>query len=166
MMTVGFFRKSLSAFTQRAWIVSLFGICLRFGVIMFLNSPVCAQYLGNLSSNPFSPNSTSNPYGGGNPYSGNSIKNPYGPYGNPYSNRSATNPYASDAPRLYDQNGNYHGRLSANPYDPESTSNPYGRYGSPYSADSINNPFGAGNPYASSSPNNPYGQGMSIYGDE
>ena len=77
-----------------------------------------------------------------------------------------TNPYASDAPRLYDQKGNYHGRLSANPYDPESTSNPYGRYGSPYSADSINNPYGAGNPYSPSSPNNPYGQGMSIYGDE
>jgi len=149
-----------------AWSKTVVGMCVRFIMVLILESPVCAQYLGNLSANPYAPNSTSNPFGGGNPYSGNSIKNPYSPYGNPYSNQSVTNPYASDAPRLYDQNGNYHGRLSANPYDPESTSNPYGRYGSPYSADSINNPYGAGNPYSPSSPNNPYGQGMSIYGDE
>jgi len=49
------------------------------------------------------------------------------PYGSPFSNQSATNPYATDAPRLYDQQGNYRGKLSANPYDPDSTSNPYGR---------------------------------------
>jgi len=36
----------------------------------------------------------------------------------------ATNPYAADAPKLYDQQGNYRGKLSANPYDPDSTSNP------------------------------------------
>ena len=52
----------------------------------------------------------------------------------------------TNAPRLYDQQGNYHGKLSANPYDPDSTSNPYGCYGSPFSPDSINNPFGVGNP--------------------
>ena len=70
------------------------------------------------------------------------------PYGSPYSNSSATNPYTTNAPKIYDKQGNYRGRLSKNPYDPESVSNPYGRYGSPYSSDSINNPYGAGNPYS------------------
>jgi hypothetical protein len=42
----------------------------------------------------------------------------------------ATCPYATDAPKLYDAEGNYRGRLSTNPYHPDSTSNPYGRYGS------------------------------------
>ena len=73
--------------------------------------------------------------------------NPYSPYGSPYSNKSWTNPYATDAPRLYDGQGNFRGRLSTNPYDPDSTSNPYGRYGSPHSPNSINNRYGAGNPY-------------------
>jgi hypothetical protein len=102
-----------------------------------------AQYLGNLSNNPYSPNSTGNPYGAGSPYNPNSVNNPYGRYGSPYSPNSATNPYATNAPSLYDGNGNYRGRLSTNPYDPDSVSNPYGRYGSPYSPDSINNPYGA-----------------------
>lgn len=62
-------------------------------------------------------------------------------------NKSHTNPYATAAPKLYDENGNYRGRLSSNPYDPDSTSNPYGRYGNRYSPESINNPYGAGNPY-------------------
>jgi hypothetical protein len=75
------------------------------------------------------------------------LNNPYSPYGSPYSNKSRNNPYATDAPKLYDGQGNYRGRLSANPYDPDSTSNPYGKYGSKYSPDSINNPYGAGNPY-------------------
>jgi len=69
-----------------------------------------------------------------------------------------------DAPRLYDQQGNYRGKLSANPYDPDLTSNPYGRYGSPFSPDSIKNPYGAGNPYSPSSPTNPYGRGLRIEG--
>jgi hypothetical protein len=75
------------------------------------------------------------------------VNNPYSRAGSPYSNESANNPYATNAPKLYDQNGNYRGRLSANKYDPDSTSNPYGRYGSQYSPDSPNNPYGAGNPY-------------------
>jgi len=66
--------------------------------------------------------------------------------------------------RLYDQQENYRGKLSANPYDSDSTSNPYGRYGSPFSPDSINNPYGAGNPYSPSSPTNPYGLGLRIEG--
>jgi len=86
------------------------------------------QYLGNLSANPNDSNSTANPYGAGNPYS-SGINNPYSQYGSPYSNLSSTNPYATNAPKLYDQQGNYRGRLSSNPYDLDSTSNPYGRYG-------------------------------------
>jgi hypothetical protein len=92
------------------------------------------------------------------------LTNPFGPYGSSFNNQSATNPFATDAPRLYDQQGNYRGKLSTNLYDPDSTSNPYGRYGSPFSPDSINNPYGAGSPYNPSSPTNPYGRGLRIEG--
>jgi hypothetical protein len=126
---------------------------------------VADEYLGNYSANKHNSNSTSNPYGAGSPYNSNSINNPNGAYGSPYSSKSATNPYATDAPKLYDNSGNYRGKLSNNPYDADSTSNPNGRYGSPYSPDSINNPYGAGSPYRSDSPNNPYGEGLEIYGE-
>jgi hypothetical protein len=97
-------------------------------VLLFLGAaPAWAEDLGELSANPFNADSTANPFGGGNPFSPNSVTNPFSPYGSPFSNQSATNPYATDAPRLYDQQGNYRGKLSANPYDPDSTSNPYGR---------------------------------------
>lgn len=97
---------------------------------------------------PYDPRCLNNPYGAGSPYKPDGLMNRYSPYGNPHSNKSWTNHYATDAPRIYDNQGNYRGRLSTNPYDPDSVSNPYGRYGSPYSPDSINNPYGAGNPYA------------------
>lgn len=96
---------------------------------------------------PYDPDCLDNPYGAGNPYKPDGLMNPYSEYGSPYSNKSWRNPYATDAPKLYDGDGNYRGRLSANPYDPDSVSNPYGRYGNPYSPESINNPYGAGNPY-------------------
>jgi hypothetical protein len=106
-----------------------------------------SNYLGNLNNNPFDLNSIANQYGlYGNVYSPNSIYNPNSPYGNPFNNKSAMNPYATDAPKLYDQNGNYRGRLSVNPYDPDSISNPFGQFGNPHSLESIHNPFGAGNP--------------------
>ena len=124
---------------------------------------VGAEDLGQLSANPYGPDSTANPYSpAGSPYSSTSVKNPYGTYGSPYSNQSATNPYATDAPKLYDSQGEYRGKLSTNPYDPESVSNPYGHYGSPYSSESINNPYGAGSKYRSDSPTNPYGSGWTI----
>jgi hypothetical protein len=137
------------------------------GIAMLICSAAMAgEPLGRYSANPYGPESTSNPYSeAGSPYSSKSINNPYGQYGSPYSSKSATNPYAYDAPRLYDSQGNYRGRLSSNPYDPESVSNPYGRYGSPYSSESIKNPYGAGSPYRSDSPNNPYGEGLEIIGD-
>ena len=37
-----------------------------------------AEYLGELSANPFDSDSTANPFGAGNPYSPNSPTNPYG----------------------------------------------------------------------------------------
>ena len=141
-------------------------IVFAVATLVFCFSASANEYLGNLSRNPYDPNSISNPYGAGNPYSPNSVTNPYGRYGNPYSNESATNRYATNAPKLYDQYGNYRGRLSKNPYDPDSISNPYGRYGNPSSPDSINNLYGAGNPCNPDSPNNPYGRGWSIYGDD
>jgi hypothetical protein len=132
---------------------------------LLATSATAEEYLGNLSANPNNANSTSNPYGAGSPHNANSVNNPYGTYGSPHSSKSATNPYTSDAPKLYDSQGNYRGRLSDNPYDTDSVSNPYGRYGSPHSSESINNPYWAGSPHRSDSPNNPYGQGMEIYGE-
>lgn len=51
------------------------------------------RYLGNLSANPYDPESTSNPFGRyGSPYSSDSINNRFGA-GSPYSIDSPTNPY-------------------------------------------------------------------------
>jgi hypothetical protein len=111
------------------------------GLLLVLCGAVQAQNC------PYDPRCLNNPYGAGSQYKADGLNNPYSQYGSPYSNKSHTNPYATDAPKLYDNQGNYRGRLSNNPYDAESTSNPYGRYGSPYSPESINNPYGAGNPY-------------------
>src|SRR5216683_4559 len=53
------------------------------------------QYRGNLSSNPYDPNSTSNPYGRyGSQFSPDSINNPYGA-GSRYAPDSPTNPFGS-----------------------------------------------------------------------
>ncbi len=116
------------------------------------------DYLGQLSANPYAPDSTGNPYGQyGSAYAPSSINNPYGPNGSPYSPTSVNNPYATEAPRIIAPDGTYLGRASANPYDPDSTANPYGPYGSPYSPTSINNPYGQyGSPYAPNSARNPY----------
>src|SRR5688572_14696799 len=123
-----------------------------------------AEYLGDLSDNALNPNSIFNDIGLYGNLSPSSPRNPIGIYGSPISPYSATNPLATDPPRLYDQEGNYRGKLSANPYDPDSTSNQFGRYGSPFSPDSLNNQFGVGSPYRFDSPNNPYGQGWRIEG--
>lgn len=66
-----------------------------------LVDPQTGKYLGNLSANPYDPDSTSNPYGRyGSRYSQDSINNPYGQYGSPYSSDSANNPYAPNAPAI------------------------------------------------------------------
>jgi len=123
-------------------------------------------YLGQMSVNKYAPNSTSNPFGAGSQFNAYSINNKFGKYGSKFSPYSAKNPYATSPPKLYDNQGNYRGKLSTNRYDPDSVSNPYGRYGNPYSSDSINNKYGAGNPYSPDSPYNQYGTGISVYGDD
>lgn len=60
------------------------------------------QYLGQLSENPFNPNSTSNQYGAGSPYNPNGVNNPHGRFGSRFSPNSVTNPHATDTPKLYD----------------------------------------------------------------
>ena len=52
------------------------------------------DFHGNVNSNPYDPNSVSNPYGQyGSPYSPNSVNNPNGVYGSPYGVESPNNPY-------------------------------------------------------------------------
>jgi hypothetical protein len=65
-------------------------VLLAVAVVLVLLAPVVhaqgpiivgpnGQYLGNLSANPYDPNSVSNPYGRfGSRYSPDSINNPYG----------------------------------------------------------------------------------------
>ena len=115
------------------------------GIFLMLSLGVAQPALATC---PYDPQCLNNPYGAGSPYKHDGLMNPYSQYGSPYSNKSWTNPYANDAPKLYDQDGNYRGRLGGNPHHPDSTENPYGRYGSPYSPDSLKNPYGAGNPYS------------------
>jgi hypothetical protein len=143
------------------WVVFLLLLLLHT-----LSLSVHAEDLGDLPANEFDQNSIADPFDAENPDDPNSITNEFelGPYGNPYSPSSATNFEGINAPRLYDQEGNDHGRLSVKAYDREWVSNPYGRCGSPYSPDSFNNRFGAGNPYRPSSPTNPYGHGLRIEG--
>ncbi len=87
------------------------------------------KFLGNLNDNKYDSNSISNPYGTyGSKYSSDSIKNPYSEYGSKYSDKSVTNPYTMNAPKIYDQYGNYAGKLSANKYDPDSINNPSSMY--------------------------------------
>ena len=91
-------------------------MCVVFLLLFLLPLPlsVHSEDLGELSANPYRQSSTANPFGAGSPFAPNGINNPFSPYGSPFSNQSATNPSANDAPRLYDQQGNYRGKLSAN----------------------------------------------------
>src|SRR5262245_66485187 len=133
-------------------------------LLVLIPFTVHAEDLGELNANPFNPASTSNPFGAGSPSKPDGLSNPFGPYGSPFSNQSATNPFATAAPRLYDQQGKYHGKFSTNPYDPESTSNPCGRYGTPYSPDSIKNSYCPVSHYSPISPTHPYGRVLRIEG--
>lgn len=132
--------------------------------LLLLPLTVQAEYLGDLSANELKPNSIFNDVGPYGSLSPTSPRNPIGLYGSPNSPHSANNSLAIDPPRLYDQEGNYRGRLSKNPLDPDSISNPLGRYGSPLSPDSLNNSLGAGNPLDPDSPSNPFGSGWRIEG--
>lgn len=134
--------------------------------ILFFPLTVQAEYLGDLSANELNPDSIANDIGAYGALSPTSPRNSIGLYGSPISPYSATNPLAIEAPRLYDQEGNYRGKLSTNPLDPDSVSNPLGRYGSSLSPDSLKNPLGAGNPLDPGSPKNPYGRGWRIEGGQ
>ncbi len=137
---------------------------LLVSTMLLLPLAVHAEYLGDLSDNPLNPNSIFNDVGPYGSLSPTSPRNELSQYGSPISPYSATNPLAIDAPRLYDQEGQYRGKLSTNTLDPDSISNPLGRYGNPLSPDSINNPLGAGNSLDPGSPMNPYGRGWRIEG--
>lgn len=139
-------------------------------VIGFVVSIAFAEekYLGRLSTNRISPDSTSNPVGQyGSTVSPDSINNPVGQFGSPVSPNSVRNPLATDTPKLYSQDGHYLGKVSSNTLDPDSISNPVGRYGSSVSPDSVNNPIGrygstvspesANNPLATNAPRIEYG---------
>lgn len=132
--------------------------------ILLLPLTAHAEYLGDLSDNELNPNSIFNDIGPYGSLSPTSPRNELSPYGSPISPYSATNPLAIDAPRLYDQEGQYRGKLSTNPLDPDSINNPLGRYGNPLSPDSLNNPLGAGNSLDPGSPRDPYGRGWRIEG--
>ena len=136
-----------------------------FIILAFYSFSFAENYLGQLSNNQFDSNSTSNQFGAGSEFAPNGINNQFSEYGSQFSNKSANNSFATEAPNLYDSDGNYRGKLSTNQHDPDSISNPHGRYGNPYSPDSINNPYGAGNPYKADSPNNSFGSGWSIWGE-
>ena len=82
-------------------------------LLILITLAVQAEYCGNLSANEFDQNSIANPFGAGNPFSPNSVTNEFCIYGNPFSNQSTTNPYATDAPRLYDQQGISRGKLDS-----------------------------------------------------
>lgn len=133
-------------------------------VLLLLPFNLHAEYLGDLSDNELNPNSIFNDIGAYGPMGYKSPRNSIGLYGSDISPYSANNPQAIDAPRLYDQEGNYRGKLSTNPMDPDSINNPLGRYGSSLSPDSLNNPLGAGNPLDPGSPKNRMGRGWRIEG--
>lgn len=87
------------------------------------------KFLGNLNNKKSDYESISNPYGQyGNKYSSDSVKNQFGQYGSKHSDKSINNPYAQNAPKIYDENGNYSGKLSRNKTDPESVNNPFSPY--------------------------------------
>ncbi|WP_285295821.1 hypothetical protein [Aureimonas altamirensis] len=96
------------------------------GLILAVSTPALAQYQGQYSSNPYTPNRT-NPYASSqnNLYDSNGFA---GNTGSRYDPDSINNPY-----------GQYGSR-----YSPDSVNNPYSERGSRYSADSPNNPYGQG----------------------
>ena len=102
--------------TKITWFINLFFSSIALTCILYssvgntappiLVDQQSGKYLGNLSANPYDPNSTSNPYCKyGSEYSADSINNPYGKYGSEYSNDSLHNPYATNPPTIIDPDG-------------------------------------------------------------
>ena len=73
---------------------------------LFVSTTALAgEYLGQLSENPYDPDSTGNAYGQhGSEYSADSINNPYGA-GNPYRADSPNNPYGQGLSIYGDDDG-------------------------------------------------------------
>jgi len=91
--------------------VSVFILAIMFAIAIGLNlmTPCSAAEIGQLSTNRWLYNSTSNPYGPyGSKWTYGSVNNPYGPNGSPWSASSATNPYAIDPPTI-ESSGIYEG---------------------------------------------------------
>ena len=78
-------------------------------LLVFIPFTLHAEDLGELSANPFNPESTSNPFGAGSPFKPDGLNNPFSPYGSPYSNQSATNPFATDTPAALRSAGSVQG---------------------------------------------------------
>ena len=70
-------------------------------------------YLGELSSNPYAINSTSNQFGPyGSKFSQTSINNPFSPYGSKFSHQSPNNPYGGfGEPPQVEESGEQSGLL-------------------------------------------------------
>ena len=80
-------------------VVAIFAISTLASAAPEIYDSTTGQYLGNLSSNKYDPDSVSNPYGRyGSQYSPDSINNPYSAHGSPYSPTSVNNSYASSLP--------------------------------------------------------------------
>jgi hypothetical protein len=84
-------------------------VLVTLAAVAYAQAPIIVgpngQYLGNLSANPYDPNSVANPYGRyGSRFSPDSINNPYGQWGSPYSPNSVTNPFTTRGPRVVQPN--------------------------------------------------------------
>ena len=49
-------------------------------LLLLLPLAIHAEDLGELSANPFNPDSTSNPFGAGSPFKADGLNNPFSPY--------------------------------------------------------------------------------------
>jgi hypothetical protein len=55
-------------------------VSLLLFLLLTLPFSIHAEDLGELSANPFSPDSTSNPFGAGSPFKLDGLNNPFSPY--------------------------------------------------------------------------------------
>ena len=77
--------------------------------LALLAQPAWAQDVGDGVRRGYIPNTTSNPYAGGTIFNQNGINNPYEGYGTSSTYESFNNPGAIEAPKLFDENGDYKG---------------------------------------------------------
>ena len=141
-------------------------------LLLLLPLSVHAEDLGELSANPYSSDSTSNPFRVGSPFEPDSLNNPFSPYGSPFSNQSATNPYATDAPPLLVRLSGFSGLIGSsgwfsgpvNKTDQIDQINEIDQFRLSVLAGLDQESLWPGIPTAPSSPTNPYGRGLRIEG--